>query len=425
VVGDFNEDGKPELAIANWGKLADDTDPGGVLVFLGQGNGSFQSPASYSAGINPDFITAADVNGDRAADLLVATRAPNFVYRVAVLLGSGNGSFGPATQFATDYGPAWIAVTDLNGDGKPDLAIAHCSGSTDATMMFGNGAGTFQPDIHLLAAVSPAALLVTDLNGDGRPDLIVDVGAFPSSAVAVLLNISLNNLNGASFLAGPLAPDSFSSAFGNGLPTLTQSGTLPYSTNLGGTTVTLNDSAGVQQPTLLSYVSPTQVNYIVPHATALGQATLTIAVGGVAASSAVVTIAAIDPGLFLFSGTNLAAANVLRVRADGSQTVEDVYAVDAHGALVAAPIDVSPANGQVYLILYATGLRGHSEAANSVTVTAGGTNLPLYYAGAEPQFPGLDQINVLQPPSLAGKGDVAIQVTVDGEAANAGHVTIQ
>ena len=424
AVGDFNKDGKPDLAIANWGKLGDDTDQGGVLVFLGQGNGTFQSPASYSAGMNPSFITTADVNGDHAADLLVATRAPSFTYRVAVLLGNGSGTFGAATLFPTDYGPAWIAVADLNGDGKPDLAIAHCCGETDATIMLGNGDGTFQPDIHVPAAVSPAAVLVTDLNADKRPDLIAGLGGF-SSGVAVFLNISMNNLNGASFLSGPLAPDSFATAFGAGLAAAAQMAGLPYPAALGGTTVTIADSAGAQQSAQISYVSPSQVNYIVPHGTALGPATVTVAVDNIAISSAPATIGTIDPGLFLFSGTNLVAANVLRVHADNSETVDNVYTINASGALVPAPIDLSPATDQVFLVLYGTGWRAHSAASNSVAVTAGGVSLPLYYAGAQPQYPGLDQIDVLLPQSLAGKGDVVIQVVVDGQAANPGHVTIK
>jgi len=79
----------------------------------------------------------------------------------------------------------------------------------------------------------------------------------------------------------------------------------------------------------------------------------------------------------------------------------------------------------VYLELFATGLRGHSAASNSVTVTAGGVSLPVTYAAEQPQYVGLDQIDVLLPQSLAGKGDVVIQVTVDGKAANPGHVTIK
>jgi uncharacterized protein (TIGR03437 family) len=139
-----------------------------------------------------------------------------------------------------------------------------------------------------------------------------------------------------------------------------------------------------------------------------------------------VSIAAIGPGLFLFQGTNIAAAYVTRVKADGSQPNENIYAFNSSGTLVAAPVDLGPASDQVYLILYGTGLRGHSAASNSVVVTAGGANLQVAYAGAQnASYPGLDQINVLLPRSLAGKGDVAIQVTVDGQAANPCHVTIK
>jgi uncharacterized protein (TIGR03437 family) len=427
VAGDFNKDGKPDLAIANQGTPGDSTDNGGVQVFLGQGNGSFQNPVNYPAGINPNFITAADVNGDNVPDLIVATRAPNFTYSVDVLLGKGDGTFGSTASFSTEYGPTWIAVADLNGDGKPDLAIAHCCGDTDTTFMLGNGDGTFQPDVHLAAAVSPATLQVADLNGDGKPDLVIGLGGF-ASAVAVFLNIStapLTNVNGASFLAGPLAPNSWATAYGNGLATVSQGASALNQTNIGGTSVTVTDASGVQQLAPLSYVSPTQVNYMVPGGAALGPATVTVSAGGAAVASGSVTIAAIGPGLFLYGGTNLVAANVLRVHADNSQTVENDYTVTSSGALVAAPIDLSPATDQVFLVLYATGVRGHSAASNSVTVTAGGVSLPVSYAGAQPQYPGLDQIDALLPQSLAGKGDMVIQVTVDGEMANTGHVTIQ
>ena len=425
VAGDFNKDGKIDLAIANQGTPGDSTDNGGVLVFLGQGNGSFQSPASYPAGINPNFITAADVNGDGAPDLLVATRAPNFAYNVAVLLGQGNGTFGSTALFPTEFGPVAIAVADLNGDGKPDLAIAHCCGETDTTFLFGNGDGTFQPDVHLTSSVSPGALLVTDLNGDTRPDLITGAAGF-SSAVAVFLNETLVSVNDASFLTGPLAPNSFASAFGSGLATATQSAALPYPTTLGGTTVTVTDALGAARPAPLYYVSPTQVNYVIPSGTAPGPAVVSVSVGSVAVTGGGATIAAIGPGLFLFQGTNIAAAYVTRVTAGNSVTYENIYAIDSSGGLVAAPINLGPSTDQVYLILFGTGLRGHSSASNSVIATAGGVGLPVSYAGAQnAAYPGLDQVNVLLPQSLAGKGDVTIQVTVDGQAANPAHVAIQ
>ena len=139
-----------------------------------------------------------------------------------------------------------------------------------------------------------------------------------------------------------------------------------------------------------------------------------------------VAVAAVGPGLFLFSGTNVAAAYVTRVKADNSVTYENIYTINASGGVVAAPIDLGPASDQVYLVLFGTGLRGHSSASNSVVAAAGGVNLPVSYAGAQNTlYPGLDQVNVLLPRSLAGKGDIVVHVTVDGQAANPGHVTIK
>jgi uncharacterized protein (TIGR03437 family) len=427
TVGDFNQDGKLDLAIVNKGTPGMGTDIGGVLVYLGLGNGSFQNPVGYPGGRYPNFIVAADVNGDSVPDLLLTATNPNFTtnfeFDIGVLLGKGDGTFGATSLILTDTAPNWISVADIDGDGKQDLAIAHYGGSTYVSFKLGNGDGTFQPEVDFTPASNPSTVLVTDLNGDGRPDLLVGLQGF----MAVFLNLSgqLNNVNGASFLSGPLAPDSFATAQGSGLATATQATISPYPTTLGGTTVSVLDSSGAQQLAGLSYVSPTQVNYIVPHTTALGQATVTITAANGVTSSASVSIGAIGPGIFLFGGTNLVAANVLRVHADLTQTVQNVYALNSSGAIIPAPINLSPATDQVYLVLYATGLRGHSSAANSVTVTAAGVSLPVSYAGAQPQYPGLDQIDVLLPQSLAGKGDVVIQVTVDGQAANPGHVTIQ
>ena len=199
TVGDFNNDGKPDLAIADqgtWNFSAGALLPTGsaIAVYLGKGNGSFQSPVNYTAGIDPSFIVAVDVNGDHTPDLIVGTLDPdyntNYQSDVAVLLGNANGTFKAASYIATGEAPNSIAVADFNGDGKPDLAVAHCCGQIYATYMLGNGDGSFQPEVDILSAVSPSTVAAADLIGNGKPDLIVGSAEYYESSVAILLNLA-------------------------------------------------------------------------------------------------------------------------------------------------------------------------------------------------------------------------------------------
>jgi uncharacterized protein (TIGR03437 family) len=104
------------------------------------------------------------------------------------------------------------------------------------------------------------------------------------------------------------------------------------------------------------YVSSSQVNYALPPGTALGAATVTITASDGATSSGPANIVGVSPGLFIV-GTNLAAANVIRV-SGGAQTVENDYTVDSSGNIVPRPIPLNPATDQVYLVLYGTGIGG-------------------------------------------------------------------
>ena len=128
-----------------------------------------------------------------------------------------------------------------------------------------------------------------------------------------------------------------------------------------------------------------------------------------------VTIGSVAPGLFTAAanGKGLAAAQIIRVHADGTQTVENVST---------APIDIG--SDSLYLVLYATGIRNRSAAGN-VTCTINGLNLPVSYAGAQPQFPGLDQADVLLPATLKAAGQVNVALMVDGQVSNTVSLTFQ
>ncbi len=192
--------------------------------------------------------------------------------------------------------------------------------------------------------------------------------------------------------------------------------------SLGGTSVSVKDASGTELPAALSYVSPTQVNFAVPAGLAPGTATVKVTNGLGVVTAGTVPIANVSPGLFSAdaTGAGVAAASIVRVHADGTQTFEQVAQYDAASKKFAAvPVDVS--TDQVYLVLYGTGLRH----AASVAVTIGGTPATVAYAGPQLQYPGLDQVNVLVPSSLAGRGSVAVQLTADGQGANAVGISVK
>jgi len=227
----------------------------------------------------------------------------------------------------------------------------------------------------------------------------------------------LANLSAASYAGDPFAVESIVAAFGSDLARTTERATtLPLPATLAGTTVTVVDRAGVERSAPLYFASPTQVNYQMPPGTALGVATVTVTNADGVRYAASVEIAAVAPGLFSAAGTGqgVAAANVLRLKADGAQTYEPVT----------QPIDLDPETVQVYLLLYGTGIRGRSSLG-VVRLRIGGVELPVSYAGPQPEYPGLDQVNVLLPRTLRGRGEVEVALTVDGKTANPVRLNIR
>ncbi len=228
--------------------------------------------------------------------------------------------------------------------------------------------------------------------------------------------------------ASTVAPDSFVSAFrpsasGSVLATQRQEGAIPYPTVLGGSSVSVRDSAGVLRLAPLHFVSSGQVNYVLPPAAASGEATVIVAAANGATSSGTVPVARVAPGIFAANGggSGVAAATAVRVNPDNSQSPVSVFQCGA-GGCTPALIDLS--GGGVYLTLYGTGIRNRTSLEN-VTCTIGGVATPVLFAGAQGTFPALDQVNVQIPPGLAGRGEVTIALTVDGQSANAVTVGVR
>jgi hypothetical protein len=210
AVGDFNGDGKPDLAVANFNSNT-------VSVLLNTtatnaGVPSFTPQQSFAVGMTPFSVAVGDFNGDGRPDLAVANAQSN---TVSVLLGHGDGTFASQLTFATGVQPVSVAVGDVNGDGKPDLATANATSNT-VSVLLGMGGGTFAPPQSFAVGITPTSVAVGDVNGDGKPDLVTTNRG--SNTVSVLLNTTAANASTASFgseTTFPTGPAPFNVAVGD------------------------------------------------------------------------------------------------------------------------------------------------------------------------------------------------------------------
>jgi uncharacterized protein (TIGR03437 family) len=232
--------------------------------------------------------------------------------------------------------------------------------------------------------------------------------------------------NSASYAAISMAADEIVTLFGSNLGTATNYATPQPADTLGGTTVKVTDSAGVARAAQIFYVSPAQASILVPAGVASGPASLAVTNANRATVSTPIAIAAVAPGLFTSNSTGqgVAAAQVIRVHADGTQDPAQTVAVfDTRQNLwVPAPIDLGAPADTVYLLLYGTGIR---HRATMPSCTIGGKTVAVVFAGAQNTFPGLDQVNILLPASLRGAGVVNVLLTVDGTSANTVTLAVQ
>jgi outer membrane protein assembly factor BamB len=157
ALADFDANGSPDLAVADGS--------GGLRVLLNQGDGTFAAPVTYGN----DALTAlaaGDVNGDGKPDLALASYTPS---AIQVLLGNGDGTFAAPRSNALDQSPVAVALGDVNGDGKVDIVAA----TSDVQVLLGHGDGTFQPAASFAAGPNPSGVAIGDVDRDGRADLVV------------------------------------------------------------------------------------------------------------------------------------------------------------------------------------------------------------------------------------------------------------
>jgi hypothetical protein len=206
VTGDFNNDGKTDVALANF--------TGGVVdLLLGNGDGTFQAPVGIPCPIHPSALSTGDFNKDQKLDLAVISS--DYGGTLVIMTGNGDGTFGESpvyymydrAAFSGSTLPNSIETADINLDGNPDLVIglgnSHdlvggcCQPGPNLGLMvfLGNGDGTMTQNTangpFLAGAYSRGGLAIADFNGDGAPDAAVTNSDGNFSYVTVLINAEL------------------------------------------------------------------------------------------------------------------------------------------------------------------------------------------------------------------------------------------
>ena len=163
AIGDFNNDGDQDLAVAKFGA------PNGVSIYLGAAGATFSAPTFIPEGTTPFDIAVGDFDNDGDDDLAVANAGTS---NVGVLIGTGTGTFGAPVGVNAGAQPHSVAVGDINADGNEDLVVAN-SGNDTVTVNLGNGAGAFGAPVSTTVGDAPDDAVISDANGDRFPDVLV------------------------------------------------------------------------------------------------------------------------------------------------------------------------------------------------------------------------------------------------------------
>lgn len=355
----------------------------------------------YSYNLNTGVTTNLTNSPNTWDELPIALPTEN---KILWMSGHGNPD---ARDLKSDY---W--TMDYDGGNKLQVTFYNAPGAIQWDSVQGSGPGVSSAE----EAWSPdGSTFLGELTVNGVS--VGQGGQLYSHAMQVAAPV----LSAASYARPPIGQDSIVTTFYSNLASTSMSAstsTLP--TNLGGTTATLTDAVGNIRDVPFFFVSPGQINWLVPSGTATGPAVLQITNPQNDSVLSTINIQNVGPGLFTAnaSGSGAVIGSLLTYPQGSTQfTTQSLYSGGN-----ANPVSLGDDSTSNFLVLYGTGLRNYQS---SLSAQIGSTVLPVAFTGAQGTFFGLDQVNILVPHSFAGSGLQNLTVTVDGATSNTVQVQFQ
>jgi uncharacterized protein (TIGR03437 family) len=330
-------------------------------------------------------------------------------------------------------------IRDLSDQPIPDVTISY---SYNATPPAAPGSGTLMTDsngrvtlAHPGLGGSACILFSSMIYSISKPDFqfaqtggVLSCGPLTYDLKVIGTGLPPMTSVSAAGYESRLAPEMLAAAFGPDLATFSEFASVENETTLANRSILIKDAQGVEKTADLIFVSPGQINYVIPAGLSEGTATFRLlGADGTSIKAEFARLSTLAPGVFAANanGQGITTGYVVRVRPGNVQTLEPVTRYDqAEGKFVPVPIDLGTEAESVFLVLFGTGWR-NAASLSSVSVTIGGVASPVQYAGKQPTNDGLDQINALLPRELAGRGDVTIEVRVSGLPANVVHASVK
>ena len=393
--------------------------------------------SDYPFGIwfaNATTLYVADEGDGTAADAATSTTAglqkwilTNGTWQMAYVLQNGLnlGQTYNVPNYPTSISPATDGLRNLTGKVNGDGTVTIWAVTSTVSANGDQGADpnmlvSITDTLADTTAASAANEKFTVLRTANAGEILRGICFAPTAGPTPAANVP-SIVSSATWSTASVAPGELATAFGQNLAPGTPDEIFgPLPTLYYGNSVSIVDSASKTWAAPLAFVSPDQVTFQVPSGVAAGAATVNFVSSAGTQTATNIQVAAVAPTVFTLNGSQLVAAGTVTVAANGAQTYGATYQATSGAEFAAAPVSVS--SGQVYLVLYGTGL--DAASASNVAVTIGGVNATVVYSGSQGLFTGLDQVNVLVPASLAGKGTVEVQLTANGVAANAAQIVI-